>query len=121
MANLNHGMQISANALNVFGTRVQVTAHNIANISTNDFVEVDARLADGIDGKGVVLNSLMQGDAPAVSTAGAENKPRTEKPSATDLGRAMTRLVQDQRSFEANAKAIIAQDELLGYLMEIKA
>ena len=84
-------------ALNAFATGVQGTAYNIANINTAGFqpVSVDYRSGRPAD----------HGVRPV---------------SHVNEAREMTKLIVNQRSFEANAVVIRASDDLIGTLIDLK-
>lgn len=115
------GMRLSSAALQVFGARTQIAAHNIANVSTDGFKPVTANLEDGPAGKGVAVSALWQGGAPITAKESTSAKPGSGEPSGTDLAREMVSLISSQRAFEANTKTIATQDAMLGYLLDMRS
>lgn len=114
---------VGASALNSFSQRVQATTYNIANVSTDGFQPVTAQLADGPRGQGVHLNSLTREGKP-VTASGTSTTAASQSgflPSATALEREFSHLISDQRAFQANVQSIRATDEMLGYVLDIKA
>ena len=92
-------------ALNAFATGVQGTAYNIANINTAGFqpVSVDYR------------------SPPADTTVSATPAAGQSLPvSHVNEAREMTKLIVNQRSFEANAVVIRTSDDLIGTLIDLK-
>lgn len=119
ISTLNGALGIASSGLTVFSSRVNVAAHNIANVSTDGFLPVSAPLADGPEGKQVHVSAITRGGEPL--TGDASQEPQAEnRPSATDLAREMTSLTLDQRAFQANAVTIRTVDQMLGILLDGK-
>ena len=105
-------------ALNAFATGVQGTAYNIANINTAGFqpVSVDYRSGRPADhGVRPVVNR-----PPADTTVSATPAGQSLPVSHVNEAREMTKLIVNQRSFEANAVVIRTSDDLIGTLIDLK-
>lgn len=113
--------------MSAFSTGVQGTAYNVANINTNGFNPVSVHYQSGpVDSKG-----LEQGVNPIVSRGqdSATFSPEALEAAGlsgmtlnnVDIAKEMTSLISDQRGFEANAKPIITQDEMLGTAINLIA
>ena len=90
-------------ALNAFATGVQGTAYNIANINTDQGV------------RPVVTRPPADTTVSATPAAG-----QSLPVSHVNEAREMTKLIVNQRSFEANAVVIRASDDLIGTLIDLK-
>lgn len=106
----------SAQALGVHSTAMQVTAHNIANVSTDKFVPQRATLATGSGGDGVELQSVRK--IQSAFSANESKNPNMYIPSETSLEREFPHMILIQRNFEANAKVISVADEMFGTLFD---
>ncbi len=114
MVSLHTGLS----ALNAFATGIQGTAYNIANVNTAGFqpVSVDYRSGRPAD----------QGVRPVVTrpaadaTVSATPVEQVLPVSHVNEAREMTKLIVNQRSFEANAVVIRASDDLIGSLINLK-
>ncbi len=102
--------------MNAFGVSAQVTANNVANVNTDDFQASRTNLETGPDDNGVRVASIQKDTTPGspLPETGPTGATRT---SNTDIGREMVNLGVTQRGYEANAKVIRTQDEMVGYLL----
>ena len=103
-------------ALNAFATGVQGTAYNI-NTAGFQPVSVDYRSGRPAD----------QGVRPVVTRPPADTTVSATPAAGQSLpvshvneAREMTKLIVNQRSFEANAVVIRASDDLIGTLIDLK-
>lgn len=116
------GMNFAAQALQVHSVGMQVAAHNIANISTDEFRPQVATYATGSRGNGVELESVRQPDlAMGSQKAGLVNPLTGKQASGTDLAGEMVHMIATQHGFDANAAVIRTADEMTGTLLNIKA
>lgn len=116
----------SLSAMNAFGTGVNTTAHNVANINTDGFNPQVTNYQSGPNDQGVRANvqpgfkttDTATFSPEALQAAGAA---QVNQGSNVELGREMTNLITDQRAFEANAKTIATGDSMLGTAIDLKA
>jgi flagellar hook protein FlgE len=89
-------------------TREEVSANNVANISTRGFSQTDA---------------LQTDMSPAgVRISGLRSTPNTEsQDSNTDLTKEMVNQVINKNELAANVKVIQTQDKMMGALLDIIA
>lgn len=143
MTSLIGSINASTSALNVFGTNMAVTSHNLANISTDGFAPQRADNADLSGLQGVRLDGVLQDrnelygnqarPVDAVSllqnqSGGANRSTRNEfqqgmmpPSSGTDLTREITNMGIACHAFEANTIALRTADEMLGTVLNTKA
>lgn len=143
MTSLIGSINASTSALNVFGTKMAVTSHNLANISTEDFAPQRAVNADVSGMRGVRLDAVLQArnelfgdqtkpvDAVSIGRSHlAEENGSTGKNfvpqgilplSGTDFSREMTNASIASHAFEANTIALRMADEMLGTVLNTKA
>ena len=95
------GMQVSQ-------YRVDVTAHNVANLNTPGFSEYQTVQTD-VSPQGVRVAALNRVPNPDKTT------------SNTDLAEQMVALKTDKDSFSADAKVIKVKDQMLGTLLDMVA
>lgn len=114
-------MHLASGALTSFAVGTQVTAHNIANVSTGDFLPQRATYATGSRGVGVAVESVRTqaaADSDAVETGGFFGG---KKASGTELAREIPHLIATERAFDANAATVRAADEMLSSLLDMLA
>lgn len=121
-------ISVNAGAMIAFGEGVGVTAHNIANINTEDFRSWSRVYTSQGAGEGVRAH-VRPGGTPAstgdrVTLSSLDGLEPSDEPSAAgaangmpgtntvDAGREMANLLADQRAFEANAAVISTRDEM---------
>lgn len=97
---MSDASSISAQALGVFGTALDVTAHNIANVSTEGYRSYSTNLADGQNGRGVQVADIARAKEPGV-----------------DVATEMVGLIQTSDAYSANATMLRTADETTGYLL----
>jgi len=115
-------MYVNASALSAFGSGMQATAHNIANVSTRDFEPQTYAYMSGPEDQGVVF----------VPKAGFDRAP--EPPSypdptlgywtdminnSVDIPREMVNMITTQRAYEANAHTISTMEDMSGVLLDM--
>lgn len=102
-------MNISNNisSMQTSQTLLNTTANNVANVNTDGFVPQDT----------IATNSSSGSVIPQTRTA---DNTGLEK-SQTDLTKEIPNEIVAQRSTEANAVTIKAQDDVMGTLLDIKA
>lgn len=120
------GMNLAAGSLRVHSTGMQVAAHNIANVSTADFIPQRATYATGSHGIGVELESVRKQDAPLGRLPVTEDHQNGglfagTRASGTDFAREIPQMISTQRGFEASAVTIRTADEMPGTLLNIIA
>jgi flagellar hook protein FlgE len=103
------GLQANQQALNV-------EAHNVANLNTQNFQPQQARFQESApagSGTQVTISSAAQGLARADGA--------TATPSGTDAASSITNSLVYKAGFQLSAKMIQAEDERIGTLLDIKA
>lgn len=123
----------SEQALSAFSTSLNVTAHNVANVSTEGFQPQRVELADGPGGQGVQVAAVTtahgsdiapvrMGEAQA-DGAGMVNAPQggftASSVSGVDIVHEMVGLMTTSRAFEANAVMVRAAEETTGHVLDL--
>ncbi|MGE4264602.1 MAG: flagellar basal body rod C-terminal domain-containing protein [Desulfovibrio sp.] len=123
----------SAQALSAFGTSLNATAHNVANVSTEGYQPQRVELADGPGGQGVQVAAVTTaqgsdavparvGEAPAEG-AGLVNGPQggltASSVGGVDIVREMLGLMTTSRAFEANTVMVRAAEETTGHVLDL--
>jgi len=123
----------SAQALSAFSSSLNVTAHNVANVSTEGYQPQRAELADGPGGQGVQVAAVTTaqgsdvvparlGDTPSEG-AGLVNGPQggltASSVGGVDIVREMVGLMTTSRAFEANAVMVRAAEETTGHVLDL--
>ncbi|MBF0231533.1 MAG: hypothetical protein HQK62_06330 [Desulfamplus sp.] len=107
----------SAQALKAFGTATAVTANNVANVESEDFKSSRAVMNEGSDGGVKVSLSLNASQGPLVTKSDGT----TKELSNTDLATEFTSMINFQSGYSANVKAVQAQDDMKGTLINMMA
>jgi flagellar basal-body rod protein FlgB len=120
------GITSALSAVNAYGTKLDVTANNIANANTNRFQKSRVEFQEQAPTATGVEAIVEQVTSPRVR--GAQVYPPASQPadpsadaSNVDMGEEMMNLILTQRGFDANANVIQAQDETLGTLLSMMA
>ncbi|WP_045210950.1 flagellar basal body rod C-terminal domain-containing protein [Desulfonatronovibrio magnus] len=119
---------VSAGAMSSFGLSQNITAHNVANINTDEFKSQRLDLETGPQGQGVRPAQIVEDQSmgPLVQRQQAvENEQGlmvqqevAVEASNTDLAREITGMIRDERAFESNAQAIRSQENLIGVFLD---
>lgn len=128
MSAISSGIFYNAvSALNAFSVGMAVTAHNLANVSTPGFRPHTAVYETGAGDQGVRARPTPPSSFPPAAerqnAAPGDDPfpPELLNPSRTDPAREFTRMISEQRSFEANTVVITTWDETLGTIIDMKA
>ena len=109
-------LDAAATALEAYGKKVQATAHNVANLNTEGFKKSRVILHEARPGG--VAASLQRIDTPGAPLPSLENSAMSES-SNVDLGEEMVNLLTSKHAFQANLKTIKAEEERIGFLLDI--
>jgi len=101
-------MNISNNvsSIQAHQTKLNTSAHNVANVNTDGFVPKDTNLVD--NGNSVSTNTRRLDDNGSLH-------------SQTNLAKEIPDQINVQHATAANVSAIKTQDEMFGSLLDIKA
>lgn len=114
-------MHWASGSLGVHSVGMQVTAHNVANVSTDSFSPQRAVYATGAGGNGVVLDTVYSVDAAAIQGLPRDVSVAAYPFSGTELSREMPQMIMTQRGFQANAATVRTADEMLGTIVDMVA
>ena len=109
------GISASLSGLNAFGKKLSNAANNIANSNTSGYKKTESIIAE--DGVGLPELSLKRIDTPGPLLQESDGT-MTEQ-SNVDLAEELTQSMVAQRGYEANLKALKAQDDTLGSALDI--
>ncbi len=107
-------VQSSLSALKAFGKKTNVSAHNIANVNTDNFKSSRATLVE--DKQGGVKVQISRA---ASEKEQDEIQTEEKQPSDTDLAREFSQTTISQRAYEANLKTVSTHDEMLGTVIDM--
>lgn len=111
----------SASAMTAHGTKMAVTANNVANVNTDEFKSSRALIEEGQVPESVRVSiSKDETQGPLVTESRNGETVETEL-SNTDIARELTSTIPTQRGYEANARTIRTQDEMLGTVIDMVA
>ncbi len=107
--------------MNAHGTKMAVTANNVANVNTDEFKNSRALIEEGQTPESVRV-TIGKEDTPGPIATQYEDGGFVEKElSNVDIAKEMTATIPTQRGYEANAKAIRTEDEMLGTVIDMVA
>ena len=110
-------LNTTVSALRAFATKLGVTADNIANVNTDGFKKSRATLQE--DRNGSVRVEITRDESPGFIYDQVQNGEDPEKEASNvDLSEEIPDLMITKRAYQANIKAIDAQDEMLGSLLD---
>ncbi|MFP4083552.1 MAG: flagellar basal body rod C-terminal domain-containing protein [Desulfonatronovibrio sp.] len=119
----------SVNALQSFARSQDLTAHNVANINTDEYKSKRLDLETGPEGRGVrpaqvvedpTPGPVVQTQQPVENEEGrVEQKEVRVEGSNTDLAREITQMIADERAMEANAQVVRTHDHMAGTIIDI--
>ncbi len=108
----------NVSALRAFGQQIQTSAGNVANVLSDEYKAGTTRNTEGQNGSVTTTTTIDNSPGPLVedplSTDGS-----LKELSNTDMAREMVQQISAQYGFDANAKAIQVQDEVLGTVIDI--
>lgn len=135
ISGITSSMHIASGSLDVHSIGMQVSAHNVANISTDGFAPQRVTYATGSAGMGVELESVRKLDASGIAGLPAGNTENLDvqdkvdlsgrasiyldilPQSGTELAKELPRILLTERGFQANAATVRAADDMLGSLI----
>lgn len=91
-------MQVNANAMSSISNWMNNSAHNVANVNTEDFGATRTTITS-------------QGNTPVAQSTQSDNR--------TNLAKEISDQIVIEKSFEANANTIKAKDEMIGSLLDL--
>lgn len=109
------GISASLSGLNVFGKKLSSAANNVANSNTSGYKKTESIISE--DGVGLPELSLKRIDTPGPLLQESDGTVREQ--SNVDLGEELTQSMVAQRGYEANLKALKAQNDMLGSALDI--
>jgi flagellar hook protein FlgE len=112
------GISSSLTALTAFGTKLHVTANNVANANTKGFKYSRVTPVEGVPQGVRAVVERIGSPGPQVPVESSQG-PAIEELSTVDLGQEMADMILSQRAFEANVHALRTQDEAVGTLLDI--
>ena len=115
--NMNIGTSLPA--LNAFTSKMNVTAQNLANVSTDGYKSSRVTIEGG-QGQTVRANVTKDNSSgPMIPDSSAENGVR--EMSNVDMVKEMLQLIPTQRAYDANLKVIQTNLEMRGSLINMTA
>ncbi|MGE4291874.1 MAG: flagellar basal body rod C-terminal domain-containing protein [Desulfovibrio sp.] len=113
-------------AIAALSKAAEVTAENLANVSTPGFKARRVRLADGPGGEGVRVAQVAQDPSPGpdISAVFADTPPSgwaVREGSNVDIAQEMVDLISTQNAFAANVAVAREWDRTLGLVLDLKA
>lgn len=115
----------SLSALRAFSIKSQVTANNVANVSTDEFKKSRVDLMEGRAG-GVEVSISKPGSSekgnvtfksqpsPSSGTDSVE-----KEPSNTDIAEEMVTMITTEKFYSANTKMVQSRDDMLGTVIDM--
>lgn len=119
-------------AFSAYGVGTQVTAHNLANVLTNNFKAGRVTYSDLPGRSGVRAASIETDSATGPLVPYSSRLPDARgrnqsgpdgfvEGSTTDVAREMVNLIVNSRTYQANARTVTTADDMLGTIINLKA
>jgi flagellar hook protein FlgE len=105
--------------LSAFGKQLEVSANNVANVSTDGFKNSHTEFAEAQNGGVLPVVQKDNSAGPAV-LKDAPQGPRQVELSNVDLGQEAVSQIIAQRGFEANLRTLKMADAMLGSILDTK-
>lgn len=121
ISGLSSAMDWSSASLGVHSTGLQVTAHNVANVSTAGFDPQRAAYATSSSGNGVVLDTVYKETGALAQGLPQDSAVASSVHSGTELSQEFPQMISTQRGFEANAVIVRTSEEMLGTIIDMVA
>lgn len=106
--------EANLSALDALGTVQQVSANNVANVSTDEFKASSVALESGPGGQGVNVAAIHETSNPGPMIDGVEG-------SNTDVGNEMVDMMRTGHAISANTAVIRSSEEMTGHLLNMIA
>jgi flagellar basal body rod protein FlgG len=116
---MSNALGIALSAIRSLFTKLDVTAHNIANANTGGFKKSRADFQEVAPG-GVKV-SIRTVDTPGSPLPPAEGETEYQESSNVSLEEEMVNLITTRYAFSANLKTIKAEEEMQKSLLDIYA
>ncbi len=105
-------------ALRAYGTKMNAISDNVANVNTDGFKRNRVVLREGRNQS--VKADVQKDNSPGAPYTATENGQQVEKEmSNVNLTEEFPAMMTTQHAYNANLKAVQAQDEMLGSLLDI--
>ena len=120
------GTGSSLSALKAFEDKTQVTAHNVANVNTDEFKRSRADLVE--DTQGGVRVEISKPGSPEKGNFRTEERQRTvteneqnepKELSNVEIAEEMVNSMTTERFYSANTKMVQADDEMKGTVIDM--
>jgi len=116
---MTQAMNAALSALGAFGTKLNVTANNIANVNTDGFKKSRAILQN-TEPSGVAV-SVNRVDTPGWPLPSEDGSTEPRESSNVELEEEIINLITTKHTYEANLKTIKTEDQMLGAIFDILA
>jgi flagellar hook protein FlgE len=105
--------------LTAFSTQIDVTAHNVANVITNEFKKSRTEFVALETGGVLPVIQKNESSGPSILNNTGYGSAQLEL-SNVDLGEETVNQILAQRGFEANVSTLKTADDMLGTILDIK-
>lgn len=112
-----NGIYSAISALKGFGKKLGVTAHNVANINTDEFKKSKA-VFQQTPPSGVMV-SINRIETPGFPLPAEEGTSEVRESSNVELEEEVINLVTTKHAYTANLKTLKTEDEILGTILDI--
>jgi flagellar hook protein FlgE len=105
--------------LTAFSTQIDVTAHNVVNVITNEFKKSRTEFVALETGGVLPVIQKNESVGPSIPNTTGYGSAQLEL-SNVDLGEETVNQILAQRGFEANVSTLKTADDMLGTILDIK-
>lgn len=112
------GTGSTLSALKAFERKMEVAAHNTANIQSDHYKSLSSTISEGTSG-GIEVNLIGTTAPGPVVFEQVDGNMVEREISNVELGKEITDSVLVSRNYDANLKVLATRDEMLGSLLDI--
>lgn len=106
--------------LKAYSTQVNASAHNIANVNTDEFKSQDAIVQEDQNSQPKAVVRKDNSPGAVKQTISEDGKEKLQEMSNTDIAKEMVKTISAEKAYTANLKTVETQDQMAGSIINIK-
>jgi len=106
-------------ALRAISTKVDATAHNVANVETEGYKKTRVTIEENQAGEPAARAEKINTPGPLVQKQATDGSIEMVEMSNVELTEEIPNLALSRRFYQANLKTVQTEDQMLGSLMDI--
>lgn len=106
-------------ALKAYSTKIKVSANNTANLATPEYKSLETNTVELKNGGVSVTISRNPSEGPLRIPCPGSTDDEKREGSNVDLEKETVDMIETKRAYQANARAVSAEEEVTGSLLDI--